>query len=35
MWKKAEIKAHQQKMIDDFNEYMRLVCSQTDKKKDQ
>ena len=22
-----------QKMIDDFNEYMRLVCSQTDKKK--
>ena len=32
-WKEAEIKAHQQKMIDDFNEYMRLVCSQTDKKK--
>ncbi|MCK4086622.1 DUF262 domain-containing protein [Acinetobacter radioresistens] len=31
-WKEDEIKVHQQQMIDDFNEYMKSVSSQTEKK---
>lgn len=30
-WKEDEIKVHQQQMIDDFNEYMKSVSSQTEK----
>lgn len=30
-WKEDEIKIHQQLMIDDFNEYMKSVSSQTEK----